>query len=165
MVMPVFEGESLLQVLLLAELGEKQRSVFKQVAALDCGIPLLSFLDHHSNTFSTVDAISFRLGEANEAVESSLQGLLELGLARRLDVGATLWGFSADPEQRELVHNLVNWQERWKVRLAEVERTIAGGASKKVRHNHSEPERACVDVDCSRCATYLLATVAHLQIN
>ncbi len=165
MVMQLVEGESLLQVLVLAELDEKQRSVFKQIAAFDCGMPLLSFLDHNSNTFSTVDAIAFRLGESNRAVASTLQGLLELGLARCLQVGPTLWGLSDDPERRELVRNLVNWQKRWQARLAEVERTISGTTGKKERRNHRESEQDCPGADCSRCATYLLATVAHLQIN
>src|SRR5512135_2693810 len=90
-----------LESLLLAELGQSERDLFENVASLPCGIPLLAFLHEQPNTYSTLDAIAFRLNQSHEAVESSLYGLLTLGLVQRLDVGPTLWSLTGDADLRK----------------------------------------------------------------
>lgn len=157
-------ADKVLETLLLAELDEKEQAVFSKVSALDYGTSLLSFLDSNSNTMSTADAIAFRIGRDQQAVESTLHELAELGLVRRLDVGPTLWGLTKDPDSRRLVRDLVSWQNRWHVRLARLDRAVRGLPCDDETQHTDDSHRDCAEhTDCSRCASFLLAAIANLR--
>lgn len=157
-------SDRVLETLLLAELTENEQSVFNHVAALDCGCSLLAFLDANANTLSTSDALAFRLGEENESVELALEGLHQIGLVRRLDVGPTLWGLAIDPEHRDITRTLVAWQNRWRVRLAKLDRVIHGVVCDGKKRRLDDIAHDCANhPDCSRCASYLLAAISGLQ--
>lgn len=152
-----------LETLLLAELGQLERNLFAQVASLPCGIPLLAFLHEQPNTFSTLDSITFRLNKSQSAVESSLQGLLKLGLVQRLDVGLTLWSLTSDAEMRQAAGELVQWQNRWRVRLARVEQAIEGKLSVEASGCRARQDGTCQRDNCLSCSTFLFATMHQLQ--
>ncbi len=152
-----------LESLLLAELGQLARELFEQVASLPCGIPLLSFLHDHPNTFSTVDSIAFRLNQSHESVESSLHGLLRLRLVQRLDVGPTLWSLTNDSRMRDAAGELVEWQNRWRVRLARVEQAIEGKSSDERVDCSAKRDGTCGRESCMTCSTFLFAAVHRLQ--
>lgn len=165
MAMQLREADFGLTSLLLAELGECERSLFEQLASLKCGIPLLSFFHDNPNTYSTVDSIAFRISSTHRDVEVGLAQLDELGIVARLDVGLTLWGLSSEERIRQCVQNVMDWQKRWQVRLAKVDLAVRG-------LSHESGERFCGETassrcpqraDCHRCATFLMATVDRLS--
>jgi hypothetical protein len=121
-------GDQVLEALLLSELNEDEQMVFNCVAALDSGCSLLAYLDANATTLSSSNALALRLGEDAESVQQALKEMYQLGLVRQLDIGPTLWGLTTEPEQRELAHNLVAWQNRWQFRLAKLDRVIHGVA-------------------------------------
>ncbi len=152
-----------LESLLLAELGAVERDLFENVSSLPCGIPLLAFLDENPNTFSTVDSIAFRLNQSHEAVEASLLGLLAEGLVQRLDVGPTLWSLTSDRRMRHASSELVNWQKRWRVRLARVEKAIEGKFTDERSSCPARQDGTCKGGNCMSCSTFLFAAVHRLQ--
>lgn len=152
-----------LETLLLAELAQLERRLFEQVACLPCGFPLLAFLHENPNTFSTVDSIAFRVNASHEAVEGSLHGLLRLGLVQRLDVGPTLWSLTGDADMRQAASGLVNWQNRWRARLARVEQTILGRSLNDKNDCDAREDGTCKRYDCFECSTMLFAAVQRLQ--
>ncbi len=158
------DGDNVLERLLLAELDLNTQATFSEVATLSHGILLLAFLDANPNTLSAADAIAFRLGEDQEEIAESLRGLRRLGLVRRLDVGPTLWGLTDDPEKRDLVRTLVEWQNRWKVRLARLDRVVWGTPCEGQKQDHDGAAHDCREhADCSRCASVLIAAIQTLQ--
>jgi hypothetical protein len=121
------DDESHLQALLLEELEPRERELFAQVAVLDCGCPLLRFLHDRPHALMTIDDIAYHVIEPQAAIERSLGGMIELGLARREEVaGLTLFGITEDKEKRELMRGLCDWQDHWQARLARIGRVIGG---------------------------------------
>lgn len=163
MALSMAAGDFRLESLLLAELNDRTRDLFADVTALSCGMSLLVFLNEHSNSYSTVDAIAFRLGESPERVESSLKGLAEHGLAKRMDVGPTLWGLTTDPTLRETAEDLIGWKNRWQARLAKVERAILGHGENPADCDAAANGTCRDQSDCWRCASFLYAAMARLQ--
>lgn len=158
------DADSVLEQLLLAELQIDEKRTFSKVAALTHGTMLLTFLDSNSNTLSAADAIAFRLGADVEAVEAGLSGLLRLGLVRRLDVGPRLWGLTENPTRRQTVKNLVAWQNRWRVRLAQLDRVVRGVPFEGNGEGCPGNVEGCPDnADCSRCSSFLIAAINTLQ--
>jgi hypothetical protein len=72
-----FDDESVLRSMLLTELDEHTRALFKQLGMLHCGIQLVRFLVENTHTLATVAGIAYHL---NEPVESDVQELEKLGL-------------------------------------------------------------------------------------
>lgn len=122
-----FDDESVLRSVLLTELDEHTRVLFKQLCMLNCGIQLVRFLVENKHTLATVDGIAYHLNEAPAKVEGDVQELENLGLVRQVDVAdLALFGVTMDSDRRQLMRNLCAWQERWQLRLARIERAIDG---------------------------------------
>lgn len=124
-----FDDESVLRSMLLTELDEHARALFKQLCLLNCGIQLIRFLLENKHTLATVEGIAYHLNEPPAKVESDVQELENLGLVRQVDVAdLALVGVTVDSNRRQLMRDLCAWQERWQVRLARIERAIDGKA-------------------------------------
>jgi hypothetical protein len=121
------DDESLAQDILLEELERNVKALFAQVCALDCGCALLRFLDANPRTLLALDDIAYHVQASPARVESGLQGMIDLGLARRVDIlGFAFWGATTDPGRQALVRELCLWQDRWHARLERLERLVDG---------------------------------------
>lgn len=121
------EDESLLQAMILEELEPQARELFARISGLDCGCPLLRFLDDHPHELMAIDDIAYHVIEPQEAVARSLRSMMELGLAQCVDVpGLTLFGLTKDRNKQQLVRGLCAWQDRWEARLARIGRVLNG---------------------------------------
>jgi hypothetical protein len=122
--------------MLLTELDEHTRALFKQLYRLHCGIQLVRFLVENTHTLATVEGIAYHLNEPPAKVEADIQELANLGLVRQVEAAdLTLFGVTVDSNRRQSMHELCTWQERWQVRLARIERAIEG---KAVRQENSD---------------------------
>jgi hypothetical protein len=54
-----FDDESVLRSMLLTELDEHTRMLFKQLGMLNCGIQLVRFLVENKHTLATVEGIAY----------------------------------------------------------------------------------------------------------
>ena len=116
-----FDDESVLPSVLLTELDEHTRMLFKQLCTLNCGIQLARFLIENKHTLATVAGIAYHLNEAPAKVEGDIQELENLGLVRQVDVAdLTLFGVTMDSDRRQLMRDLCAWQERWQLRLVRI---------------------------------------------
>jgi hypothetical protein len=130
-----FDDESVLRSMLLTELDEHTRTLFKQLGMLHCGIQLVRFLVDNKHTLATVEGIAYHLNEPPAKVEADVHALEKLGLVRQVEVAdLALFGVTVDSNGRQSMHDLCTWQERWQVRLARIERAIDG---KAVRQENS----------------------------
>ncbi len=121
------DDETHIRQLVLEELGAGTKDLFAQVSLFECGCSLLRFLDQHANTLMTIDDIAYHLVEPYEEVACSLEKMIEMGLVRRVEAaGLVLYGVSQEMDERRLIHDLCQWQDRWLARLAEIERVING---------------------------------------
>lgn len=127
------DDESRIQQAVFGELESKTRQCFDRLRVLEGGLALVRFLHQRANTLMTTDDIAYHLRlYPYAAVARSLHALTEMGLARRVRVGnLVLFGLTADARQRELVHALYVWQERWLARVNSLEQVI-GGQRRKV---------------------------------
>jgi hypothetical protein len=136
-----FDDESVLRSVLLTELDEHTRMLFKQLCTLNCGIQLVRFLVENKHTLTTVEGIAYHLNQAPAKVEGDIQELENLGLVRQVNVaGLTLFGVTMDSDRRQLVRDLCAWQERWQLRLVRIERAIDGKAARdEIRGSYTNP--------------------------
>jgi hypothetical protein len=126
-----FDDDSVLQSVLLTELDEHTRVLFKQLCTLNCGILLVRFLVENTHMLTTVAGIAYHLNEPPAKVERDVHVLENLGLVRQVDVAdLALFGVTMDSDRRQLMRDLCAWQERWRVRLARMERAIDGKAAR-----------------------------------
>jgi hypothetical protein len=124
-----FDNESVLRSVLLTELDEHTRVLFKQLCTLNCGIQLVRFLVENKHTLTTVAGIAYHLNEPPAKVERDVHALENLGLVRQVDVAdLALFGVTMDSDRQLLMRDLCAWQERWRVRLARIECAIDGKA-------------------------------------
>jgi len=124
-----FDDESVLQRVLLTELAEDTRALFKQLCMLNCGIQLVRFLLENKHTLATVEGIAYHLNEQTAKVKGDIQELENLGLVRQVEVSdLALVGVTMDSHRRQLIRDLCAWQERWQLRLAWIERALDGKA-------------------------------------
>jgi hypothetical protein len=124
-----FDDETILQSVLLAELDEHTRVLFKQLCMLNCGTKLVRFLLENKHTLATVEGIAYHLDEPPAKVEGDVQELESLGLVRQVEVAdLILFGVTMDSNRRQLMRDLCAWQECWQLRLARIERAIDGKA-------------------------------------
>jgi hypothetical protein len=122
-----FDDESVLRSMLLTELDEHTRMLFKQLCMLNCGIQLVRFLVENKHTLATVEGIAYHLNEPPAKVRVDVQGLENLGLVRQVEVAdLALFGVTMDLNREQLMRDLCAWQERWQLRLARIERAIDG---------------------------------------
>ncbi len=119
-------GDRVLEAVLLAELGPREQAIYDQVSEVEGGFPLLDFLVENPNTLATSDILALKIGEDAENVERALEMMESIGLVRRLEIGPILWGLASSSEDLEPMTNLVAWQNRWRVRLADLDRVISG---------------------------------------
>jgi hypothetical protein len=124
-----FDDESVLRSVLLTELDEHTRVLFKQLCLLSCGIQLVRFLLENKHTLTTVEGIAYHLNEPAAKVEGDIRELENLGLVRQVEVAdLALVGVTVDSKRQLLMRDLCAWQERWQLRLARIERMIDGRA-------------------------------------
>jgi hypothetical protein len=122
-----FDDESVLPSVLLTELDEHTRVLFKQLSMLNCSIQLVRFLVENKHTLATAAGIAYHLNEPPAQVERDLHALEKLGLVRQVDVAdLTLFGMTMDSGRRQLMRDLCVWQQHWHTRLARIERAIDG---------------------------------------
>ena len=134
-----FDDESVLRSMLLTELDEHTRMLFKQLCMLNCGIQLVRFLVENKHTLATVEGIAYHLNEPPAKVEADVQELENLGLVRQVEVAdLALFGVTMDLNREQLMRDLCAWQERWQLRLARIERAIDG------KHDRLDQARATV---------------------
>ncbi len=108
------DDEGQMQDMILSELDEPTLKLFKKVMLCHYGLLLLRFLTINEHTLLTIEDIAFNMNLPYTTVERCLQSLLEMKLARRMDiVGVVLFGLTEDEETRKDIHNLVDWQVRW----------------------------------------------------
>ncbi len=121
------DDETHMREVVLSELGAGMKDLFAEASSLDGGCPLLRFLDQHANTLMTIEDVAYHLVEPQAKVARALDKMIDLGLVRRVDAaGIVLYGVTELPEKRRLMHNLCEWQDRWRTRLEEIERLING---------------------------------------
>ena len=126
-----FDDESVLRSMLLTELDEHTRMLFKQLCMLNCGIQLVRFLVENKHTLATIEGIAYHLNEPPAKVEADVQELERLGLVRQVEVAdLALFGVTVDSNREQLMRDLCAWQERWQLRVARIERTIHGKAAR-----------------------------------
>ena len=124
-----FDDESVLPSMLLTELDEHTRMLFKQLGMLNCGIQLVRFLVENKHTLATIEGIAYHLNEPPAKVERDIHALENLGLVRQVEAAdLALFGVTMDLNREQLMRDLCVWQERWHVRLARIERAIDGKA-------------------------------------
>ncbi len=115
------------QTVFLEGLNGRLRDAFERICALDCGWPLLLFLDENPNVLMTDDDFAYLVDEQASVVQGNLYAMVDLGLARQLQVaGITLFGMTRDPEARQVIRELCAWQNQWRARLAQIDRLING---------------------------------------
>ncbi len=121
------DDETHMREMVLADLGGGMKDLFAQASSLDGGCALLRFLDQHANTLMTSEDIAYHLVEPQAKVSDALDRMINLGLVRRVNAAGLVWyGVTEQPDKRRLMHNLCEWQSRWRTRLDEIERLING---------------------------------------
>jgi hypothetical protein len=103
------------------------RDLFDQLRRLEGGLPILRFLKENANTLLTSEDIAYFVKQSQTEVEHSLNVMTHLGLTRCTDVvGLAFFGLTASHVQRQVVHDLFTWQDRWYARLALIGNAIDG---------------------------------------
>lgn len=121
------DAESPVEKILFDELGTQPRELFYRVRGIDCGCALLRYLNANSYTLNTIDDIAYHLIETSAAVEHGLCALIDLGLAHCIYAGGLVFfGITADPEQRQNICELCDWQDRCHARLLKIDRLVNG---------------------------------------
>ncbi|MCL4487735.1 MAG: hypothetical protein M1570_06340 [Chloroflexi bacterium] len=130
--MPQFQwlnDERLVQDRVFQEMPKRVRHLFDQVSACDGALPLLRMLEANPNTFKTLEDLAYSVQQPPPAIETNLYTMVNLGLVQWMNVaGLIFFGLTSSPEQRQLVHDLCAWQDRWYDRLAHIEQVINGTA-------------------------------------
>ncbi len=122
------DDESRIQQAMFGELEFKTRECFERLRVVEGGCALVRFLARRTNTLMTADDIAYYL-QAYPGIANTLHCLVEMGLVRCVRVpDVVLFGLTDDPEKRELVCRLCNWQDRWLTRVARLEHAIRGRA-------------------------------------
>ncbi len=112
-----------------ASMNEKIRNLFFQVCVLDGGGPLLRLLNTKENSLLNADDIAYHLNQTPATVERNLRKLEELGWVRRMTLTDCAWfGLTTDPQKREIVRELLAWQDRWFARLEQMKHVVNGAA-------------------------------------
>ena len=89
---------SFAQVVLLEGLSIRMKDLFDRICTLDCGWPLLLFLNENPNVLMTDDDFAYLVDERAPLVQSNLYAMIDLGLTRHIDVaGITLFGITRNP--------------------------------------------------------------------
>ncbi len=144
--MPQFQwldDEQLIHDQMFEELPRQVRNLVDEVNACEGGLTLLRLLDLNSKTLKTLDDIAKDLGQPQPTVEKSLYALLDAGLVRWVNLaGLVFFGITDDPERRELVRVLWDWQDRWHARLARIERVIDGKRRSRISLEGLRPDRS-----------------------
>ncbi len=119
------EARPVIQTEFMSGLDENARELYLQARMLDGGCALLQFLHSRSNSLLTADDIAYHLRQPGQIVERNLRRLVELGWARRVDLGEMTWfGLANDPQRRNIVQALGRWQELWFKRLLDLQHLI-----------------------------------------
>ncbi len=126
------DEERLMQEMILDGAPKQVWDLFDQISALDCGFPLMRFLDANANTLKTMDDIAYFLRQSRALVENTLCAMVDLHLARRVEIaGFTFFGITDDVERQQIVHDLCVFIDRWHKRLERIERVLDGKARRK----------------------------------
>ncbi len=121
------ETEHLTSSVLVADLDEDMRALFFELRQLDGGYALLRLLNSRKNSILTTDDLAYYLKQPEQLVERNALKLVELGWARQVDVLDWSWfGLTEDPQRREIVQALIDWEGLWYRRLDEFQRLLDG---------------------------------------
>lgn len=108
----------ILEDILLQELDGLQRRILARVLQLNCGCTALRFMYERAREWLTVQDIAFHLQATSECVESTLEALVELGMAERREiVGIAFYGLGSRLANRSATDTLCEWQSRWQATL------------------------------------------------
>lgn len=126
------DDEQLIQDRMYSEVPKESRELLEQVKQIEGGLSLLLFLAANSNKLMSIDDIAYHLDRPMPQVGSSLSALVDIDVARWLDVaGHAFFGLTANPDRRVLVNALVAWQALWQDRMARIEQVVNGASQKR----------------------------------
>jgi hypothetical protein len=87
--MPQFgwiSDESFVERVLLRGLNRRMKVLFNQISALECGWPLILFLNGNPNGLKTSDDYAFLIDMDSPTAESNLYAMIDFGLVRQADL-------------------------------------------------------------------------------
>ncbi len=120
-------AEQEIQALPFRELDERKRDLLTRLHELKCGCPLVRFLVERPRELLTADDMAFHLQQSLSCIETTLEQLSALGLARRQEVtGLVFFGLGQEARGRALVQELCAWQARWQIRLRRLQTFLTG---------------------------------------
>lgn len=119
--------ENELKATLFTDLRPSQRVIFSRVHQLPSGCKILRFLDQNPRSRLCADDVAFQTCEPEPIVEETLQGLSDLGLVQKSEIGGLVF-FGLVLDQIERVHELYSWQERWHARITRIEHLLSGSS-------------------------------------
>jgi hypothetical protein len=123
------ETEPLISNFFVADLDEDMRALFFELRQLDGGYALLRLLNSRKTSLLTADDLAYYLKQPEWVVECNSRKLVELGWARQVDVLEWNWfGLTDDPQRREIVQALIDWEELWYRRMNDFQRLVDGAA-------------------------------------
>ncbi len=119
----------ILKEVLLHELDEPQRTILDHLLQVDCGCTVLQFIYARPREWLTAQDIAFHLQAPSSCVESTLQALIQLGMAERREIAdLVFYGLGAPASHRPLADAVCEWQSRWQAALGRLHDLLGGRA-------------------------------------
>jgi hypothetical protein len=116
---------------MLEDMERRVRVLFDRLVKLDSGLALLRFFNADANTLRTIEDIAYSLKRPYGEVERGVLALVDLGLVHwTLIAGLAFFGLTKNSEQRKLVRELTDWQDRWFARSDLIKSVLDGDAHK-----------------------------------
>ncbi len=127
------DDERLTQDVVLEEAENHVRDLFDQLQALEGGLDLLTFLATKANSLMTVEDIAYFVKQPPATVNSTLEAMVELGVARRADViGLAFFGIAADSQKQQSIRDLFTWRKAWRSRADRIESVLDGKTERRI---------------------------------
>jgi hypothetical protein len=121
------DDERLVQDMVLEKAEAHVRDLFNRLQALEGGFELLLFLATKVNSLMTVEDIAYFVKQPATSAKSTLEAMVDLGLARRADVvGLAFFGITVDSKQQQSIRDLLAWRSTWRTRADRIESVIDG---------------------------------------
>lgn len=121
------DDERLVKDMVLEKAESHVRDLFNRLQALEGGFELLLFLATKANSLMTVEDIAYFVKQPPLTAKSTLEAMVDLGLARRADVvGLAFFGITVDSKQQQSIRDLLAWRSTWRTRADRIESVIDG---------------------------------------